>query len=104
MEPAKLSASLLAVKGQAHAVGANRFQAAPVTPLFKSTQSFAQSPVTNATGKRVRKSLIIGNSAHNRLRMLAAKMGMSQQQLMEMAVETMLKQAQDENGCICKLE
>lgn len=104
MEPAKLSASLLAVKGQAHAVGAGRFQAAPVTPLFKSTQPLAPTPAPKGQGKRVRKSLIINSGAHNRLRMLAAKMGMSQQQLMEMAVETMLKQAQDENGCICKLE
>lgn len=109
METAKLSASLLAVKGQAHTSGANSYYSKPVTSIFKAAKFGKKTHPDHATSnnrpsKRIRKSLLLNDSAHNRLRMLAAKFGMSQQQLMEMAVETMLKDAQDQNGCICKLD
>lgn len=105
MAVAKLNATLLAAKGQAYASGTDTRHLKPVFTADRFRQlNKTMTSGGGAKSHRIRKSLILDETAHKRLRMLSAKLSMSQQQLMEIAVETLLKQAQEDQNCICRMD
>ncbi len=89
MTTASLTSSLLVRKGQATPVGRNN-----IAPIFKKIQH-------TATVKTIRKSVSLEERESVRVRLLAAKLGISQQSLMEQAIIKALNDATDNNGCIC---
>lgn len=93
MTTASLSANLLVRKGRAVPSGQN------VEPLFQNID--LKVPQTKLVKRPIRKSLRVTERDNKRLRILAARLGVSQQRIMETALLKMLDEASDPNGCIC---
>lgn len=93
MTTASLTANLLMRKGTAQPVRPN------VEPLFQHIALKVAQP--NPARRPVRKSLRLTGRDDKRLRILAARLGVSQQKVMETALLKMLDEASDGQGCIC---
>ncbi len=99
MTVAKLSSNLLARKGRAVP---SISRVGSVVP-YGALKSVGKLPAGGKSGaKRVRKSLLLDVSVHARLRLLAARHGVSQQSLMEQGVQKLLDEAVQAEVCICQ--
>lgn len=98
MGVAKLDAGLLAKKGQA--VPFSSLSGVKQSLPFKFPNSFGQDD--GGPRETVRKSLRLGVTEHRKLRMLAARQNVSQQQIMELAVREFIKRLQQDETCICR--
>ena len=93
MTTASLNASLLVRKGKAVPTRQN------VEPLFQGIDLKVNQ--RKPTRRAIRKSLRLTERDNKRLRILAARLGVPQQKIMETALLKMLDEASDTNGCIC---
>lgn len=96
MTVAKLSSNLLARKGRAAPSGTGS------VVHYGVIKNVKKPPAASGAGRRVRKSLLLDASVHHKLRLLAARHGVSQQNLMEQGVQKLLDEAMQEGACICR--
>lgn len=100
MAMASLNASLLAAKGGAHpAANSPRYLTSVRTPAFTIPK-----PNKTATGSRKtkKKSLRLDVSMDRDLRLLAVRLGLSQQALMELAIADYVEKAFAAGECVCQ--
>ncbi|MBV1900603.1 MAG: hypothetical protein KUG56_02905 [Kordiimonadaceae bacterium] len=106
MAVAKLSAKLLARKGSAMP---SSYQPA-IARLIERDERFTfltktatqTSSQASSRGRQVKKTVKLGAELNRKLCLLSARVGISQQKLMEKAIYALIEQAQAEDGCICQ--
>lgn len=102
MAVAKLSAKLLARKGAAKP---STHQPA-IARLIECDERFSSmtggAPQAAFQERRVKKTVKLGAELNRKLCLLSARVGISQQKLMEKAIYALIEQAQAEDGCICQ--
>ncbi|MBL4838511.1 MAG: hypothetical protein JKY34_13125 [Kordiimonadaceae bacterium] len=108
MAVAKLSAKLLARKGAAMP---SAYQPAIARLVERDERfTFLTKTATQASsqasyqGRRVKKTVKLEAALNRKLCLLSARLGMSQQKLMEKAVLSLIEQAQADDSCICLMD
>ncbi len=101
MAVARLSAKLLAVKGQAQP-SSSELRVARLAKRAKQGSPYFAPLTQMAEGEnKVKKTLKLEGNLSRRLCLLSARTGVSQQRLMEQAVYAFLEQVQEDETCIC---
>ncbi len=101
MAMATLNASLLARKGSAQPTArAPRYLAS--VPADTRPKTLGSRPPARPEKKTKKKSMRLSATTDRELRLLAVRLGLSQQALMERAVEEYLDKAFAETECMCR--